>query len=271
MRFNITVSWILLGAILCSCGGVNPSIQTLDALARSTFVPIDPLPADQVTHYDPSGVKLTEPWATLAPGSRSELLPIYSSNTVIEKLDASGSAKFLTASVSGDVGSYRLTLDFLKCRVEEIPRDGMTSPTGYQRVGVGLRIVANVLTTEANIDMGSLMALGLAAKEGSVHGDLSIEVIGLDSASISQLFPMPSQIDQSSIQKVLEAAATIKSKLGDQTTILTPHIMAIRIDQDARSLNSVKEYLATSSATRREQNQRQQQPHQQQQQQQQQQ
>jgi hypothetical protein len=82
---------------------------------------------------------------------------------------------------------------------------------------------------------------------------------------------MPSQIDQSSIQKVLEAAATIKSKLGDQTTILTPHIMAIRIDQDARSLNSVKEYLATSSATRREQNQRQQQPHQQQQQQQQQQ
>jgi len=63
--------------------------------------------------------------------------------------------------------------------------------------------------------------------------------IGLNSPEITGLFPTPSTIDESSIQRALEAIAVIKSKIGQDNTYLTPQIVAVKVDEAPQLNKSV--------------------------------
>jgi hypothetical protein len=95
--------------------------------------------------------------------------------------------------------------------------------------GLGLRIQGEVITRKTGVDLGSLMAVGVAAKLGQIQGRLSVAALGMSSPEITALFPLPSVIVETSIQRALEAIAVIKSKLGDTATTLTPQFVAVRI------------------------------------------
>jgi len=53
-------------------------------------------------------------------------------------------------------------------------------------------------------------------------------VIGIDSPDVTNLIPLTSEIDQTSIQGALQALASIKTKISEADTRLTPHVVAIR-------------------------------------------
>lgn len=87
----------------------------------------------------------------------------------------------------------------------------------------------NIATTDANLGSGSLLAIALSAKAGRTRGEITADVIGMDSNDITLAMPFTSDVSEGSIQSIIEALAVIKAKLHDQNTTLEPQFIA-RID-----------------------------------------
>lgn len=244
MNNNIKQSLIILIPVflLMGCGTTVPEAELRSAVNYRSFIPIDPLTADSVNVLNDEGQFEMVMWASLDNDTKRKLLPNQTANMTTYRLESTGEAKYLTSIVSGEMGTYRVIMDYAMYRTDSINgEDGTNLGTG--RVGVGLRVKAEIQTFEANVDLGSLIAIGFAAKSNQLRGRLEVHALGLNSPEITTLFPTPSTIDETSIQKTLEALAAIKSKLGDQATNITPQIVAVRFNDanilertDAKSL-----------------------------------
>lgn len=231
MKTIIRISLITFMPILfIGCASTSvPVVELRSAVNYRSFIPIDPLSADSVEIFNDEGQFEVVKWASLDNDTKRKLLPNQTATMTTYKLESSGEAKYLTSVVSGETGTYRVIMDYAQYRTDPlISEDGINLGSG--RVGVGLRIKAEIQTFEANVDLGSLIAIGFAAKANQLRGRLEVHALGINSPEITTLFPTPSTIDETSIQKVLEALAAIKSKLGDQSTNITPQIIAVRIN-----------------------------------------
>lgn len=111
-----------------------------------------------------------------------------------------------TVTVSAKGSSYRVIVDYAKYRIDS------TNDKIYQS-GIGIRMTAEITTSEANINISSLYGLGIAAKAGKLSGTLSFQTIGISGKQISSLVPLPSEISVESIQTAMQAAAAIKSNI----------------------------------------------------------
>ena len=113
----------------------------------------------------------------------------------------------MAASVTAESGQYIVIMDFMKYLVEPVIDDQTNKEIGMGRVGVGLRMTATINTSKAGINLGSLLAIGVAAQIGSLRGTLTVDIIGIDSPDIPNLLISNSTIDETSIQKTLESIA----------------------------------------------------------------
>ena len=216
--------------LLTGCGPqpVDPS-NLVNAVRTNEFLPIDPIPSHEITFVDPAtGGAVTRAWSTLAPDRILQLLPNQRAQITISRVDASGELKYATAGLATETGSYRVVMDYSQFTTDGLMDYATGMDLGTGRVGVGLRIKVEIVTTKSNLDLGSLIAIGVAARMGYVRGTLDIQVMGMNSPDITMLFPTPSQIDETSIQRALEAMAAIKAKVADANTTLSPQIIAWR-------------------------------------------
>jgi hypothetical protein len=94
-------------------------------------------------------------------------------------------------------------------------------------IGVGLRLTANIYIKKGSVDLGSLFALGIAAKAEQITGTLVIQTLGVSGPEISGLIPMPGEISETSIQNAILALASIKAKIYDIKTNITPRIVGV--------------------------------------------
>jgi len=94
-------------------------------------------------------------------------------------------------------------------------------------IGVGLRLTANIAVKKAGVDLGSLFALGVAAQAGKISGTLVIQTLGVSGPEISGLIPMPGEISESTIQNAILALASIKAKIYDPKTLITPRVVGV--------------------------------------------
>lgn len=225
----LLVLCIVSTLFLTSCVTTITEADLRSAADYRAFVPIDPLPSPTVVYTNDQGQTVATAWASLSNDERRKLLPNQTATMTTYKLDVSGEAQYLTSGVSGKAGVYRVVTDYAQYRTDPLV-NGSGNELGKGRVGVGLRIKAEIQTFKAGVDLGSLIALGFAAKANKIRGRLEVHALGINSPEITTLFPTPSTIDETSIQKALEALAVIKSKLGDSATNLTPQVIAIRVD-----------------------------------------
>lgn len=126
-----------------------------------------------------------------------------------------------SASLSNKNSSYLIIMDYAKYRTEH-------TDFGQARIGIGLRMVANVTTTESGINLGDLFAIGLAAQAGTLSGSLSVDVIGIDSKEITYLLPFQGEINKTTIQNTLQALATIKSEIYGDSTKVFPQVLSVK-------------------------------------------
>lgn len=203
------------------------------------YQPIDPLPADTVVRYDEATGQLEEvQWAELVatePEAVRGLLPLQSAEVSVSKIDGTVGVSYLAASLTGELGTYTVIMDYMKYRVEDVYDESGNTSIGNARIGVGLRIKAVVQTIEAGLNLGSLVAIGAQARLGTLRGGIAVDVIGIDSPDVVNLVPLTSEIDQTSIQSALQALASIKSKISEGDTTLTPHVLAIRQAEKGRA------------------------------------
>ena len=231
----------------------DPSTQKDDPSSPDNFLgyqPIDPIPVDKVMRYDESTGEVEEVyWNAIADESTvRELLPLHSARVSVSKNDISGSVSYLTAAVSGEKGSYTVIMDYMKYRVEDVSDEDSSEMIGRARIGIGLRITAVVETCQASLNIGSLLAIGLEAQRGNLRGGLSVDVIGIDSEAVTNLIPLTSEIDQTAIQAALQALASIKTKIFESETKLTPHLVAIKQAQKGMS-QRIKDKVTTPFKT----------------------
>ena len=189
------------------------------------FVSIDPSSSPWYEKETSTGVKKIF-WEELTNAKANADLPLERSFVSIKKETAEGSIGFASARFTSEAGKYKTILDYAKYRDERMGEE--KRPV---RVGVGMRIIANVTTTKANIDLGSLFAIAFAAKAGYLTGQIEVVKIGIDSSELNMILPPPTDINDTSLQNALQAVAAVRAKLYDADTKLRPHILAVQWKQ----------------------------------------
>nr|WP_315155318.1 hypothetical protein [uncultured Flavobacterium sp.] len=205
------------------------------------FIPVDPI------EYDDK-VQITDNARTIIINkeikllNNDEILQLLNNETVlvsIGQVNADGGISYLPITISAKHSSYKVTMDYMKFATIA-QGDDQGSFIGFNRVGVGLRLITLITTSEAGINIGDLSSIGFAAKAGKVKGTLMIEVVGIKSKEVTTILPLPSEINQTTIQNAMQALATIKSKIYDSETKLYPQVMAIKPDSTAYKRNNTK-------------------------------
>lgn len=113
-------------------------------------------------------------------------------------------------------------------------------------VGVGLRIQASVTILKDSVNLGSLYGLGVAASQNKLNGTLIIQSLGISGENISPIIPIPDRINESTIQTAMQSLATIKSKIYDTKTRITPQVVAFGLPY---SINGAKDLIESSLHT----------------------
>jgi len=188
------------------------------------FIPISPMMyGDKVQIDDDTFVSISS-----LSNNKEKLLKLLSNQSVtitLLKTDNQGNVSYGPLAISVDVGTYKMIMDYSKYATLKI-YDETGNCSGFGKVGVGLRITANIKTNKSGINFGTL--LGLATNSQYLSGSLNIDVIGIEGSDVTSLTTIPTDINISSIQGALETMATIKSKIYETNTRLNPQIIAVK-------------------------------------------
>lgn len=230
--------------LLTGCRGSGQKLTGTEENEFKGYIPVEPIPIDVVSAYDQAtGTYRNVLWASLSSAEKLALLPLQTAEVSVRKLDVTAGGKFLSSSASVSKGSYEVVMDYMKYLV-----DTLKSPDdvylGNRRIGIGVRMTARVKTEKADLNIAGLGPLTAEATMGNLSGSLSVNVIGIDSRDVTNLIPITSQLDQTSIQAALQALAAVKTKMWDTSaTVVTPHVVAVQ----QRQSGTVDQLLAGKS------------------------
>ncbi len=248
MKRDIYFSLVLIVLLFFGCASLPVNKITSEKFLG--YQPVDPIPVSKVKIFDSEINGVTEVfWKSLNSKSKRSLLPLQSAQSSVSKNEVSGKISYLGASISAEEGSYQVIMDYMKYRVEDV-FDVSGNYIGSGRIGVGLRIKAVIVTKKSNLNLGSLSAIGLQADQENLSGGISVDVVGIDSENVTNLIPLTSEIDQTSIQTALQSLASIKSKLWEEETTITPHLIAFRQAQpnkEAEIRSQISTFIKTVS------------------------
>ncbi|SDS11818.1 hypothetical protein [Christiangramia echinicola] len=191
------------------------------------YEPVDPVEFEDKLHISDGKGSLIFKNVKLL--TREETLGFLNNETVlvsIGEINREGTINYLPITFSKKNTSYKITMDYMKYAT--LAQISQNEFIGSKRVGIGLRLISLITTAESGINISDLYSIGLAAKEGKLSGTLIIEVIGIKSKEVTSLIPLPSEINQTTIQNAMQALATIKSKIYDEETSLYPQVMAVK-------------------------------------------
>lgn len=223
--FSVSMVFLLTGCSVFQKTESPIANQAQTPSEYKEYRPVDPIPVEMANVYIEDGTIKSTPWYLLSNDKIRSLLPNQRADVTVAKVDVYGALSYLTSKNTLEAGRYRLYSDYFKYKVEEVVKNKVIVGSGL--VGVGVRLQVDVYTYKADVDLSSLVALGVAAKQGDLRGNMSVSVVGIDSKDADLVFNS-SNIDDASIQRALETLAAIKSRIKDSSTILTPHIVYVK-------------------------------------------
>jgi hypothetical protein len=94
-------------------------------------------------------------------------------------------------------------------------------------IGVGLRLTATVRVIKGSANLSSLGALAAGVEAGTLNGSLVVQTLGINGKSVSTALPLPSELNQTTIQSAILALGSIKAILYDDKTLITPRVVGI--------------------------------------------
>lgn len=227
---EVTTITFFLG--LTGCASPPVFLSTSDLLEsgaiEETIVPAKTLvPIKNMGIWDATQNKRIEKdvWSLSAEQIRQRLTTTETL-VAIQKKDASGSLTYIGNTAKISRGSYQVTFDYSNYTPQEIV--GATgSITAVGLVGVGLRITADLETTSSGVDIGGLLPIGLGFKNGDIKGRLSFKVFGISNDRVALAVPTTAALDEGSIQRSFEAAATVRTLFSLPDTKLEPYLIGV--------------------------------------------
>ena len=235
MRTTGIVLLFLLLFIRCKTTAPITAGDPIDAVSYG-YQPLDPLPVDVRINN-----KVIDPLT-----ERAAILNALGDETmriVIGEVEGAGQISYGSSKMGYEGRSYVVVIDYMKFQtypklfrysqdsaavkiytlIEQVP-DGKMIKQRFlpMYIGVGLRLSANIKVNKGSVDLGNLFLLGMAAQENRVTGSLVIQTLGISGDKITDLLPMPTEISPTAIQNAITALATIKSKIHDADTRISP-------------------------------------------------
>lgn len=99
-------------------------------------------------------------------------------------------------------------------------------------IGVGLRIVAKVTTLDTDVSLSGLGAIASEVRAGKMEGNLTVQTLGITGKSVSAALPLPSEINESTIQNAIMSIGAIKAQLytenaNSKDIVISPRVVGI--------------------------------------------
>lgn len=198
-------------------------------LVSAAWVMMDPpLPSPRVTFHDSiTGEEVTKAWRQMETKEIVRLLNNKTIQVTTGQFDATGKVSYLNAKTTGKVGKYRVLMDYTPYMVEDFV-DETNKKIGTAKIGVGYRLIADITTYKANVDVSNLPALSAAAKLKKLDGQMTIETIGITLDNNSGILLSPKTIDDKSIAENLRALDILQSRITDKGTSLDPKVIWVK-------------------------------------------
>ena len=215
------------------------------------YYPLDPLPVQ---------ISVTGKDAILA------LLPDETIRMAVGELTADGGITFGPARLGTASRNYVVIVDYMKYTTQVLPATITLDPQTQRKVasiisspkpsstaplqssnaavpiyiGIGLRMTASLRVLKGEVDLGNLIGLGAAAKAEQITGTLIVQNMGIGSRTTTDLLPMPSAINDASIQAAIIALSAIKAKVYDATDPV-PRVLGIynTLGGDQSTINGI--------------------------------
>lgn len=216
----------------------QPKFQIEDVYGD--FIPLSPIPYDGTLKiYDSAGKKIQDLLALeMDQNQLKAVFPDLSIESYLSKVNSEGKIEYSPVSISASKEDYSVVYDIAKFTTVLLTEPGKDCKI-YGKVGVGIRIRADIKTRKKNVNVANLAGLGVSASNNKLKGGISFQIFGLEGKDIINLTPSSLTIDINSVNLALQAAATIKSRIYGEGVNLTPRIFAIRKDGcDAKEATS---------------------------------
>lgn len=195
------------------------------------YTPLDPLP-------------VTVKAAGVITNARLlKALPDDTMRLAIGQFDGSANVSYGPAKLGVAGNTYVVVIDYIKSdtrsfgvRITDMPNHSrqITLASGADAtsvvpvyIGVGLRLTATLYVASGSVELTNLFAIGAAAQAKQITGTLTIQTLGVSGENISTIIPIPSEISASSIQNAIQSLGSIKAKLYDYKTSITPQVVGV--------------------------------------------
>ncbi len=197
--------------------------------APTAWIAMDPpIKSPRVTFPDSlTGNDITRAWTQIKNEDKLNMLNNARAEISVGQRNASGELIYLVAKSTGSIGNYRVIMDYTPYLVDDIIDPLTNKKIGDARIGLGLRLTADIDTKIADINLNSLMALGVAAKLNQIEGSMYVDTIGIKIKN-SGIILSNTTIDETSILKTLETLAVMQSKIDDEDTYLEPQFIWVK-------------------------------------------
>lgn len=108
-------------------------------------------------------------------------------------------------------------------------------------VGVGVRIVADVVTHKSGINITGLGAIGGEASTNGLTGTMIAQTIGINGEKVAAAIPIQSTLDSTSVENALVAIGSVKTLLYDEDTVKSPRVLGIYLPlkADRQLINNI--------------------------------
>lgn len=248
MKQTVFLLTLLIVFVSCNSAKIPTTLGDSSNASSYGYHPIDPLPV------------WTENMEK-KPINNSILLSSMPDETIrlaIAEVTQDGALKFGTTSIGVANHSYVVILDYIKYSTDffrvEFDKENESEFTVLPRyeksnvensydpiirsvnegdavvpvyVGVGLRLTASFTANKNGVDLGNLFSIGAQASSNKIAGTLTVQTLGISGDNISSIIPMPSEINPTTIQNAILALGTIKAKLYDEKTVITPRAVGV--------------------------------------------
>ncbi len=94
-------------------------------------------------------------------------------------------------------------------------------------IGVGLRVTANLITREGKVELSGLSAISASAEAGELTGTLTVQTLGITGIKVSAALPLPSELNQTTIQNAILSIGSIKALLDKENDdlVIEPRVL----------------------------------------------
>ena len=96
-------------------------------------------------------------------------------------------------------------------------------------VGVGLRAEATFFANEAGANIADIVNIGISAQSKQISGTMAFQTMGIESKTISDALPIPSELSSSTVQNAMQTMATVKANIYSSGTVVVPQIVGLEI------------------------------------------